>query len=225
MNPMLPNLMGGKMSSSHPPETKIMLCEEPDVIAAKIRKAYDNAEDKLNGGPILMLRDVLIPVSQLQQERARDPAAWDARGLGNANLPEPFWTEASPEGTIFTVTQQGQAFHFQSFEDIVSAVQSGTVELENVLLAIIAAVTRLLEPARTIFKNSRAWQAADAQGYPQDMSSMPMSVQKPTLAAPVKPAQAPLTNGDTKEVPKPTANMTATGLTNGYTNGVAATTA
>lgn len=65
MNPMVPGLSGGKMSSSDP-KPKIDLLDDPATIHKKISKAYC-APGKIEGNGILaFIQHVLIPYSQLQ---------------------------------------------------------------------------------------------------------------------------------------------------------------
>lgn len=60
---MLPNLQGGKMSSSHPAHTKISFLDSADAIQDKIEMAFDNAKSKEANGVLLALKDILIPAS------------------------------------------------------------------------------------------------------------------------------------------------------------------
>ena len=65
MNPMVPGLSGGKMSSSDP-KSKIDLLDDPATIHKKIAKAYC-APGKIEGNGILaFIQHVLLPYSQLQ---------------------------------------------------------------------------------------------------------------------------------------------------------------
>lgn len=65
MNPMVPGLSGGKMSSSDP-KSKIDLLDDPASIHKKIAKAYC-APGKTEGNGILaFIQHVLLPYSQLQ---------------------------------------------------------------------------------------------------------------------------------------------------------------
>ena len=65
MNPMVPGLSGGKMSSSDP-KSKIDLLDGPATIRKKITKAYC-APGKTDGNGILaFIQHVLLPYSQLQ---------------------------------------------------------------------------------------------------------------------------------------------------------------
>ncbi|KAH0846347.1 Tyrosine--tRNA ligase, cytoplasmic [Fonsecaea pedrosoi] len=69
MNPMLPNLYGDKMSSSHPPHTKIMFLDDEATVEEKVRAGYLSSDEVSRNGVLATLRDVLIPLSQLQMER------------------------------------------------------------------------------------------------------------------------------------------------------------
>ncbi|KAI4276434.1 MAG: hypothetical protein LQ337_002484 [Flavoplaca oasis] len=65
MNPMVPGLSGGKMSSSDP-KSKVGLLDEPATIQKKIAKAFC-APGRVEGNGILaFIQHVLLPYSQLQ---------------------------------------------------------------------------------------------------------------------------------------------------------------
>ena len=72
MNPMLPNLLGGKMSSSHPPNTKIMFLDSPEEVTQKICKANANWTNGSINGVMASLRDILIPISELRWARLQN---------------------------------------------------------------------------------------------------------------------------------------------------------
>lgn len=64
MNPMVPGLAGGKMSSSDP-ESKIDVLDPPDVVAKKLRKAYAPPREIENNGLLSFVQYVLLPASAL----------------------------------------------------------------------------------------------------------------------------------------------------------------
>ncbi|MDD5590165.1 MAG: tyrosine--tRNA ligase [Candidatus Portnoybacteria bacterium] len=59
MTPMLPGIMGGKMSSSDP-SSKIDLLDEPDVILAKLNKAFCPEGEVENNGIMAFMRYVIM---------------------------------------------------------------------------------------------------------------------------------------------------------------------
>jgi len=64
MNPMVPGLSGGKMSSSDP-KSKIDLVDESEVIRKKIAKAYCPPGVSEGNGVLAFIQHVLFPYSQL----------------------------------------------------------------------------------------------------------------------------------------------------------------
>ncbi|CAD6571739.1 MAG: hypothetical protein ASARMPRED_004773 [Alectoria sarmentosa] len=73
MNPMVPGLSGGKMSSSDP-KSKIDLLDDPATIHKKIAKAYC-APGQIEGNGILaFIQHVLLPYSQLQSSDGKTAA-------------------------------------------------------------------------------------------------------------------------------------------------------
>jgi tyrosyl-tRNA synthetase len=66
MNPMVPGLQGGKMSSSEP-DSKIDILDPPDVVRRKLRKSPLEPREVDNNGVLSFIQYVLLPVSQLQR--------------------------------------------------------------------------------------------------------------------------------------------------------------
>ena len=67
MNPMVPGLAGGKMSSSDP-DSKIDLLDTPDAVRKKIKKAYAVPKEVEGNGMISFVEYVLLPISQIRNE-------------------------------------------------------------------------------------------------------------------------------------------------------------
>ena len=65
MNPMVPGLAGGKMSSSDP-DSKIDLLDTPDAVKKKVKKAYAVPKEVEGNGMISFVEYVLLPVSALK---------------------------------------------------------------------------------------------------------------------------------------------------------------
>lgn len=66
MNPMVPGLQGGKMSSSEP-DSKIDFLDPPDVVKKKMRKVPLVPRETENSGIFSFIQYVLLPASQLQR--------------------------------------------------------------------------------------------------------------------------------------------------------------
>ena len=65
MNPMVPGLAGGKMSSSDP-DSKIDVLEVADVVRRKLKKAHAAPKEVEGNGIISFVEYVLLPVSALK---------------------------------------------------------------------------------------------------------------------------------------------------------------
>lgn len=73
MNPMVPGLSGGEMSSSDP-KSKIDLLDDPATIRKKIAKAYCAPGQTEGNGILAFIQHVLLPYSQLQSSNGRTAA-------------------------------------------------------------------------------------------------------------------------------------------------------
>ena len=67
MNPMVPGLAGGKMSSSDP-DSKIDVLDTPEAVKKKIRKSFAVPKEVEGNGVISFVEYVLLPVSGLKSE-------------------------------------------------------------------------------------------------------------------------------------------------------------
>lgn len=70
MNPMVPGLAGGKMSSSDP-DSKIGLLETAETVKKKLKKAYAVPKEIEGNGIIGFVEYVLLPVSALKTGKGR----------------------------------------------------------------------------------------------------------------------------------------------------------
>ena len=66
MNPMVPGLAGGKMSSSDP-DSKIDVLDDADVVRRKLKKAHAAPKEVEGNGVISFVEYVLLPVSALKK--------------------------------------------------------------------------------------------------------------------------------------------------------------
>ena len=66
MNPMVPGLAGGKMSSSDP-DSKIDVLDPPEIVKRKLKKAHAAPKEVEDNGVISFVEYVLLPVSSLKQ--------------------------------------------------------------------------------------------------------------------------------------------------------------
>lgn len=70
MNPMVPGLAGGKMSSSDP-DSKVDILDGPDAVKKKLRKAFAVPRQVEGNGIISFVEYVLLPVSALSTGKAQ----------------------------------------------------------------------------------------------------------------------------------------------------------
>ncbi|EXJ72353.1 uncharacterized protein A1O5_04857 [Cladophialophora psammophila CBS 110553] len=184
MNPMLPNLYGDKMSSSHPPHTKIMFLDDAETVNQKVRAGYHSNTEVSKNGVLATLRDVLIPFSQLQMERSSSPFLENHPSEERVKGPndgvgivaaEPFWTPSAPPGTVFTFGPPGpgeghdgghKSRHYTSFDQIMQDLADQKLSDDDIVAAVGNALNQILAPIRVAYQASLAWQAADGQGYP-----------------------------------------------------------
>ena len=83
MNPMVPGLQGGKMSSSEP-DSKIDFLDPPDVVKKKMRKVPLVPRETENSGIFSFIQHVLLPASELQ--RNETPEFVLEQGEGNFRI-------------------------------------------------------------------------------------------------------------------------------------------
>ena len=70
MNPMVPGLAGGKMSSSDP-DSKIDLLDTSEAVKKKLKKAYAVPKEVEGNGIVSFVEYVLLPVSALKSGKGR----------------------------------------------------------------------------------------------------------------------------------------------------------
>ncbi|KAI9778097.1 MAG: hypothetical protein M1839_008401 [Geoglossum umbratile] len=164
MNCMLPSLLGGKMSSSHPPHTKIEFLDAPHIVRAKIFGApCDPATLPPENGLLAVVRDVLWPISQQRWERARGEVGANAEEGSGVPVQRPFCDEGAPEGTLFSVPGD---LHYASYPLLATDFAKGLVSPDALKTAIVDALNALLEPIRRAYAESEEWQQADRLAYP-----------------------------------------------------------
>lgn len=172
MNTMLPNLLGGKMSSSHPPNTKIMFLDSSEAVTKKISEAY-NGENSVNqNGVLASLRDILIPIGKLRLERLEDRDDMkSAKAQGTPSNKLSFCAEDAPGDTVFSVKvddgENGCRYrHYRSFNAIEQDLAKKELSPSELSRAVAAAFNQLLDPVRKAYAASEEWQEVDRLGYP-----------------------------------------------------------
>lgn len=138
MNPMVPGLSGGKMSSSDP-KSKIDLLDDPATIHKKIAKAYC-APGQIEGNGILaFIQHVLLPCSQLQ----------------------------SPDGKTAAISvvlkDQTEPTIFRSFAEVTEAYTADRLTPQLAKKVVEESLVKLTTSIRQHFETDKEWQRiADA---------------------------------------------------------------
>jgi tyrosyl-tRNA synthetase len=165
MNPMVPGLSGGKMSSSDP-KSKIDFLDSPAEVKAKLKAAVCTPGQVEGNGVLAFVKAVLVPVQQLREEQARgrgEPRA--ARGDGTGSFVKP----DAPDGTIFSIGRPekfGGDIHFSSYQQLEDAYAKEEIHPGDLKSGVTDALVLLLEPIRKMFDADPEWQEAESKGYP-----------------------------------------------------------
>lgn len=113
------------MSSSHPPDTKIMFLEDPEIVTNKICAANKTPTNGPSNGVLCLLRDILIPLNELQLRRLREQEAGESQE-GRATQFHIFLNEQNvPSGTVFTIKVEGGYQCYKSYNEIENDVTRG----------------------------------------------------------------------------------------------------
>jgi len=168
MNPMVPGLMGGKMSSSDP-DSKIDFLDPPEVVKRKIKKAFCEEGNVAENGLLAFLNAVLIPISQLRLQRLRGETGESIEG-GNeaAGSQRPFTADDAPEGTVFTITREkgGGPSHYKTYQELEDDFAAKKIHPGDLKASIRDAINNLLEPIRAAFLANEEWQKIEQLAYP-----------------------------------------------------------
>ena len=121
MNPMVPGLGGGKMSSSDP-NSKIDFLDPPATIRKKIKGAFCEEGNVADNGVLSFVEAVLFPISQMRLERIQGKTGVDSEeGQEATGDQAPFTVDGAPEGTVFSIFRKeeyGGSLHYKQFEDM-----------------------------------------------------------------------------------------------------------
>ena len=169
MNTMLGSLIGGKMSSSHAPNTKIMFLDGPNTVREKISGAYCEAGEISKNGILPILKEVLIPISELRVQRQK-------QGHNLSSDQKPFCSTDAPTGTVFSVEPNtkdgGVCRHYKSYDEIAQEFGQKKLDPRALKGAVAEALNQLLAPIRSSYRENNAWQEVDKVAYPGEI---PMS--------------------------------------------------
>ncbi|KAH9895737.1 tyrosine tRNA ligase [Cubamyces lactineus] len=183
MNPMVPGLGGGKMSSSDP-DSKIDFLDAPEVVRRKIKKAFCEEGNVDENGVLSFVEAVLIPISQLRIERAKGQTGADAdEGTSATGDQRPFVLEGAPEGTVFSIFRKeeyGGSLHYASIEQLKEDFKERKLHPKDLKTAVADAIVHLLEPIRQAFEKDEEWQKVEKLAYP-DPNAKPEKKKKASL--------------------------------------------
>lgn len=136
MNPMVPGLTGGKMSSSEA-ESKIDLLDSPEEVKKKLKKAFCEPGNVKDNGVLSFVKHVLFPI------------------FGGK---EPFVVERSAEF--------GGNVEFHAYSQLEEAFAKEEVHPGDLKTAVATYINRLLAPIRDKFQKSKELQALTKNAYP-----------------------------------------------------------
>lgn len=126
MTPMLPGIMGGKMSASEE-SSKIDLLEDESVIAAKINKAYCPEGELADNGITVFVKYVLMP---LKKDRGE---AW----------------------LIERPAKFGGEIEYKNYADLEKDFIAKKLHPEDLKKAVAREIAQLLKPVREFFENKQ----------------------------------------------------------------------
>ena len=165
MNPMIPSLHGSKMSSSQPPDTKIMFLDDAKAIENKVLGAPWHGLDTAENGILSLVKNVLIPAAQLHLEQQTAMDTLDVNGAGYTNGDTPMEASAA-RGAAFTVEVDGERRTFSSYSDMEKSLADGSIQPNAIRTAVAKGINNLLDHVRKMYKNDPEWQAVDKLAYP-----------------------------------------------------------
>ncbi|KAL2149120.1 hypothetical protein VTH82DRAFT_8468 [Thermothelomyces myriococcoides] len=138
LNPMVPGLHGGKMSSSDP-DSKIDLLDPPETVAKKIKKAHAAPQVVEENGLIAFIEFVLLPAARL-------------RGDGE------FRVERERDGL--------EPLVYTDIEKIREDYKNDVLTPQLLKPAITKDLNSLLAPIQEAFQASKEWQEIAEKAYP-----------------------------------------------------------
>lgn len=144
MNPMVPGLAGGKMSSSDP-DSKIDVLDLPQIVTRKLKKAHAAPKEVEGNGLISFVEYVLLPVSALKNN-----------GSGKFVVERKAKADQPPQEPLI----------YTSINDLKSDYASDVLTPQSLKPAATAALLDLLAPIQAEFQASEAWKDVERKAYP-----------------------------------------------------------
>ncbi|KAL9115072.1 MAG: hypothetical protein Q9227_000866 [Pyrenula ochraceoflavens] len=140
LNPMVPGLAGGKMSSSDP-KSKIDLLDKPATIRQKIAKAYCIPGEVDGNGILAIIQRVLLPFSAL-----RSPD-------GNPSI-------------LIRKDNESEATEFCTYHEIADAYASNLISPQAIKEVAEKGLVMLMTSIQDDFAADEEWQALSCEAYP-----------------------------------------------------------
>lgn len=165
MNPMIPNLHGSKMSSSHPPKTKIMFLDDVEAVKQKVLEAPWHGLDTDMNGILSLVKNVLIPAAQLQLEQKKSNETNEVNGAGYTNG-ETVMRSSAAESAVLLVDVEGKRHTFASYSHVEESLAGGSIQPDAVRVAVAEGINCLLDHVRKMYENDPEWQTIDKLAYP-----------------------------------------------------------
>ena len=153
MNPMVPGLAGGKMSSSDV-KSKVDLSDEPATIRKKLAKAFCAPRLVEGNGVLAFIQHVLLPYSQLRSPDGKKAAIRIVLKDGT-------------EPTVFT-----------SFGEVVEAYEADRLTPQIAKKIVEEGLVELTTSIREDFEADEEWQHIADAAYPQPAVTLKMQKQK-----------------------------------------------
>lgn len=173
MNAMLGSLVGGKMSSSDPPHTKITFLDDPDTVRTKIFGAFCEEGNIETNGVLPTLKEILFPISEIWLERGKRNHSDQVNGIVDGR--RSFVIKDAPEATLFSVrfgpTGSDECKHYASYHQLEQDFAQKRLHPEALKAAVADALNQLLAPIRTAYDNSEEWRTVNKKAYPDSAHS------------------------------------------------------
>ncbi|KAI9704551.1 MAG: hypothetical protein M1820_005464 [Bogoriella megaspora] len=137
MNPILPGLAGGKMSSSDP-DSKIDLLDTEEVVRKKLNKAFTEPKKVEDNGLLSFVEYVLLPASALRRE--------------------------APHFEV--QRREGEPLVYHDIKKIHVDYEADILTPQLLKSAVASALVPLLQSIQAAFQASSEWQEIEKKAYP-----------------------------------------------------------
>ncbi|KAI5285287.1 hypothetical protein KEM54_000687 [Ascosphaera aggregata] len=141
MNPMVPGLAGGKMSSSDP-DSKIDILDNAEAVKRKLKKAYAMPKEVEGNGIISFVEYVLLPISALS----------NAEGKG--------------EFVVERREEEGGRMAYNDIETLKADYAADKLTPQLLKNAVTVTLQKILAPIQEKFLADMEWQEIERRAYP-----------------------------------------------------------